>query len=155
MSPKYIAAIASRLRGRHFEIALLRLGALAKERDHLRDGDDQDQEDDEVHVLQGEPDHDREARQPQPRRERGGDAPAIELAERREIEEIQEIARVAEADEQRRIEVEAEGVAGERAEGAEDGSADADGSFHPRIARRFLERDERAHEGNENRRARP
>src|SRR5439155_17851908 len=44
-------------------------------------------------------------------------------------------------------------IAGERADRTEHWSADADARFHPGVARRFLQRDERAHERNEDWRA--
>ena len=44
----------------------------------------------------------------------------------------------------------ANNIANQSAEGAEHRTADPDAGFHPRVFRGFLQRDERAHEGNKN-----
>src|SRR6476619_3754896 len=81
------------------------------------------------------------------------DAPAVEHAHRREIKQIQKIAEPRQRDENWSGEEFAQRVADQCTQASEQRPTDTYTRFHPGIARRFLERNERAHKRNKHRRA--
>ena len=84
---------------------------------------------------------------------RGDDATAIEHPHGREIKEIQKITRPGQRDEQRRAKMDSSGMTKKGRERAEHRAANSNASFHPGIARRFFQKNERADKWNEHRRA--
>src|SRR4051812_14988453 len=133
------------------EVATLLVGLAPKKKKDARQRHDQHEDEDEIRTVPGEPTEDGNAGQPEPWRKGGRNAAAIELADGNEIEEIQEVAGVGERDEERGIELLAQRVTDERAEGAQQGAANSDPGLNPRIAWRLLERDESTHERDEHR----
>jgi len=105
----------------------------------------------ELTLMSGENRH--RADQIAPRLE-GQTAPtAVEETDRHEIKKIQEKSGIGETAKHHVAGGKINQFTNERAGRAEQRPADADLRFNPGVARRFLERDERAHERNENRRA--
>src|SRR5205823_7940423 len=74
-------------------------------------------------------------------------------SDRSEIKQVEKITKPGECDKKRRREPFAQNVANQRAKAPQHGAADTDACFHPRIARRVFQGDERTHKRNKDRRA--
>ena len=96
---------------------------------------------------------DHQPHQPEPRRQRGHNSSAIKNAERREVEQVQEKSCVGEPSEQRVVGHRINAVTARRPKSSKHRAADGYVRLNPGVAWRFLQRDDRAHKRNENRRA--
>jgi len=82
---------------RHLEIAAFDVGSGPKEREQAGQREDHDQKQNKVELRDGEEDEHRESHQPEPRRKRGDNAPAIQESDRHEVEQIEEKAAISQA----------------------------------------------------------
>jgi hypothetical protein len=134
---------------RHLEIAAFVVGFGPKEREQAGQREDQDQEQNEIEARNRQENEHRETHQPEPRRERGDNAPAIQKSDWHEIEQIEKKAAVGQTAEHQIAGGKVEALARQRSGRTQQRPANADHRFDPGIARRFLQKDERAHKGDE------
>jgi hypothetical protein len=138
---------------RHLEIAAFDVGFRPKEREQAGQREDQDQDQNEVESSDGQENQHHESHQPEPRRERGDNAPAVQESDRHEIEQIEEKATIGKAAEHEVAGGEVKALAQKRARRTQQRAANTDDRFNPGVARRFLQQDERPNKRDKHGRA--
>jgi hypothetical protein len=138
---------------RHLEISAFIVGFGPKEREQAGQREEQDQNQNKIESGDGQKDEHCESHQPEPRRERGDNASAIQESDRHEIEQIEEKAGVGQAAEHQVAGGQVETLAQHRPHRTQQRAANADDRLDPGVARRLLQQDDRANEGDKHRRA--
>jgi hypothetical protein len=141
------------LLGRHLEIAafVVRFGPKKREQPGQRENHDQQQ--DKIEPGNRQNDEHRESHQPEPRRKRGDDAPAVQESDRHEIEQVEEKAAVGQAAEHQVAGGQVESLAQKRSSRTQQRSANAHDRLDPGVARRFLKQYKRTHKRDKHGRA--
>jgi hypothetical protein len=138
---------------RDLEIPPFVVGLGPKERKQAGQREDQDQNQNKIEPGNRQHHQHRESHQPEPRRERGDNAPAIQESDRHEIEQVKKKAGVGQAAIHQVAGSQIEALAQQRSGRTQQRPANADHRFYPGVARRFLQEDERPNKGHKHGRA--
>jgi len=101
----------------------------------------------------GEKEKHRQSHQPKPWRERGDNAPAVQKPNRHEIKQIEKKPRVGQTLKHQVASGKVKDFAEQCSYRSQNRPANPDHRFNPRVARRLLQQDDRAHKRNKHRRA--
>ena len=137
---------------RYLEIAAFFVALPAEQEPQPGQRQQEDEADEKVRMKRQQHRHHDGTQEPQPGRERGNDAPAIQEANGDQVEEIEKETGESQGTEQRIVGDCVQPPASDRPRGPQKWTPNANPSFHPRVLGGVLQRNQRTHERNEHRR---